>query len=359
MLFAYDGPMKPFLLALRSQTIPAALIPFLYDIKPPVSFVDGCLVVEIQDMRKNPEVKSRVVMRPAAEALAQTVDVMLERRGQAGDERLALELESRIIVRLSPECFLILSEEKENVFNGLGCCTNDQSATSPPLYLGTSILATRNAVLSLSLTAPTQPDLSADGTHRSLSSMNHSSDSSEFERMRRLLRAGDTSRSSSSGGMGVPFQPTWSVLRAKARAEEIEREKAREKVEAQAAAAAAAAQGGYIGGGMGMGPGMGVMNADGTQGGPVPGGPGVEKKKTKKKRQADDEGGAEVKKPKKKKTAAAGAGAASGAGAGEGDKKVKIEPASTAPGTGAGAGAAASQDKPKKVKKKKAPVQAE
>lgn len=41
-------------------------------------------------------------MRPAAEALAQTVDVMLERRGQAGDERLALELESRIIVSLFP-----------------------------------------------------------------------------------------------------------------------------------------------------------------------------------------------------------------------------------------------------------------
>jgi hypothetical protein len=100
MLFTYDGPMKPFLLALRSQIIPAALIPFLYDIKPPVSFVDGCLVVEIQDMRRTPETKSRVVMRPAAEALAQTVDVMLERRGQAGDERLALELESRIIVSL-------------------------------------------------------------------------------------------------------------------------------------------------------------------------------------------------------------------------------------------------------------------
>ena len=91
--------MKPFLLAVRSQVIPPALIPFLYDIKPPVSFVDGCLVVEIQDLRRTPEVKSRVVMRPAAEALAQTIDVMLDRRGQAGDERLALELESRIIVR--------------------------------------------------------------------------------------------------------------------------------------------------------------------------------------------------------------------------------------------------------------------
>ena len=37
-------------------------------------------------------------MRPAAEALAQTIDVMLERRGDGGDEVMALELESRIIV---------------------------------------------------------------------------------------------------------------------------------------------------------------------------------------------------------------------------------------------------------------------
>lgn len=37
-------------------------------------------------------------MRPAAETLAQTVDVMLERRGEGGDVQMALELESRIIV---------------------------------------------------------------------------------------------------------------------------------------------------------------------------------------------------------------------------------------------------------------------
>lgn len=98
MLFTYDGPMRPFLLAVRAQTIPPALIPFLYDIKPPVSFVDGCLVVEIHDLRRNPESRSRVIMRPAAEALPQTVDLMLDRRGHGGDERLALELESRIIV---------------------------------------------------------------------------------------------------------------------------------------------------------------------------------------------------------------------------------------------------------------------
>jgi hypothetical protein len=90
--------MMPFLMALRAQVIPASLIPFLYDIRPPVSFYDGCLVVELHDFRKTPEQKSRVVMRPAAEALAQTIDVMLERKGVGRDEGLALELESRIIV---------------------------------------------------------------------------------------------------------------------------------------------------------------------------------------------------------------------------------------------------------------------
>ena len=90
--------MKPFLLALRAQVIPADLMPFLYDIQPPVSFVDGCLVVEIQDFRKEPEGRSRVVMRPAAEALSQTIDTMLDRKGQNWDERMTLELESRIIV---------------------------------------------------------------------------------------------------------------------------------------------------------------------------------------------------------------------------------------------------------------------
>lgn len=96
--FTYDGQMRPFLLALRSQVIPSALIPFLYDIQPPVAFVDGCLVVEIQDFRRVPECRSRVVMRPAAESLAQTIDHMLERRGEPWDEQVSLELESRIIV---------------------------------------------------------------------------------------------------------------------------------------------------------------------------------------------------------------------------------------------------------------------
>ena len=36
-------------------------------------------------------------MRPAAEALAQTIDVMLERKGETWDETMALELESRIM----------------------------------------------------------------------------------------------------------------------------------------------------------------------------------------------------------------------------------------------------------------------
>jgi hypothetical protein len=91
--------MRPFLLALRAQVIPASLIPFLYDIDPPVSFFDGCIVVEVQDFRKSPDVRTRVVMRPAAESLAQSIDVMLERRGVPWNEQLALELESTIIVR--------------------------------------------------------------------------------------------------------------------------------------------------------------------------------------------------------------------------------------------------------------------
>jgi hypothetical protein len=91
--------MKPFLLALRAQVIPAALIPFLYDIRPPVSFVDGCLVVELQDFRKVPELRSRVVMRPAPETLPQTIDIMLERRNEVWDDEMTLELESRIMVR--------------------------------------------------------------------------------------------------------------------------------------------------------------------------------------------------------------------------------------------------------------------
>lgn len=90
--------MRPFLLALRSQVIPSALIPFLYDINPPVAFVDGCLVVEIQDFRRVPECRSRVVMRPAAESLSQTIEYMLERSGESWEEELSLELESRIIV---------------------------------------------------------------------------------------------------------------------------------------------------------------------------------------------------------------------------------------------------------------------
>ena len=101
MIFTYDGPMRPFLLALRSQTIPPALMPFLYDIQPPVSFVDGCIVVEIHDLRRNPETRTRVVMRPAPLAISQTIDQMLDRNGvSTEDEHLSLGIESRILVRL-------------------------------------------------------------------------------------------------------------------------------------------------------------------------------------------------------------------------------------------------------------------
>jgi len=113
MVFTYDGPMRPFLLALRSQTIPPALMPFLYDIQPPISFVDGCIVVEIHDLRRNPESRTRVVMRPAPLAISQTIDQMLDRNGvSTEDEHLALGIESRILVRVSavslPESLLPL-----------------------------------------------------------------------------------------------------------------------------------------------------------------------------------------------------------------------------------------------------------
>ncbi|BEI93471.1 uncharacterized protein CcaverHIS019_0510990 [Cutaneotrichosporon cavernicola] len=187
--FLYDGPMKPFLLALRAQVIPAALIPFLYDIRPPVSFVDGCLVVEIQDFRKTPEVRSRVVMRPAPETLPLTIDIMLGRRAEVWDEAMTLELESRVM-----------------------------AATSAPLYLGTSPLAARNAALSLALTAPANPSTGADGAPRSSQAQGEEEDS-EQEALRKLLATGSNGRA---------FQPNWSVIRVLDRIANLRKEKERE-----------------------------------------------------------------------------------------------------------------------------------
>ncbi|WWC69825.1 uncharacterized protein I206_103768 [Kwoniella pini CBS 10737] len=210
MNFQYEGDMKPFLLALRSQVIPATLIRFLYSIQPPISFVDGCLVVEIQDYRKSPETRSRVVMRPAAETLAQTIDVMLERKGQNLDEGMGLELESRII-----------------------------AATSPPLYLGTSILATRNATLALALTSPAGPSLASDGSVRNTlaNGQGGSGDSKSLDKMSKLLRAGISSRSGTNNGnstnvVGNGFQPNWNVLRAKEQYEQIKLQRENEQREA-------------------------------------------------------------------------------------------------------------------------------
>ncbi|WVW84337.1 hypothetical protein I302_106371 [Kwoniella bestiolae CBS 10118] len=273
--FQYDGEMKPFLLALRSQVIPSSLIRSLYNIHPPISFVDGCLVVEIQDFRRSPETRSRVVMRPAAETLAQTIDVMLERKGQNLDEGMGLELESRII-----------------------------AATSPPLYLGTSILATRNATLALALTSPANPNLSSDGSPRPSSALNDGSTTdskSTLDKMRKLLRAGinDRSASSSSGAVNQ-FQPNWTVLRAK---EQYERLKMQREIEAREAASRASA-------GMGMGgdPNTTMMGGggEGDEAANGEGGGTGEKKKVKKKRAApapveEEEEQKEVKKPKKKK----------------------------------------------------------
>jgi hypothetical protein len=63
--------------------------------------VDGCIVVEIHDLRRNPETRTRVVMRPAPLAISQTIDQMLDRNGvSTEDEHLSLGIESRILVRL-------------------------------------------------------------------------------------------------------------------------------------------------------------------------------------------------------------------------------------------------------------------
>ncbi|WOO83616.1 SAGA complex subunit spt20 [Vanrija pseudolonga] len=258
--FLYDGPMKPFLMALRAQVIPASLIPFLYDIRPPVSFVDGCLVIEVQDYRKNPEVRSRVVMRPAPETLPQTIDAMLERRRETWDDQMTLELESRIL-----------------------------AATSAPLYLGTSLLASRNAALSLALTAPAGPNLAADGNFRP-TLVSGADEDSEQETIRKLLGAGTRS----SGGA---FQPSWSVLRLM---ERIKGHNKQKEADAAARRAAAAATGNKPGA---------------PPGPPLPGqGPEVEKKPPKKKkRPAQDDAGTEEKKPAKKKKALAAAAAAAAA----------------------------------------------
>ncbi|RSH89076.1 Transcription factor spt20 [Saitozyma podzolica] len=308
MNFTYDGPMRPFLLALRAQVIPASLIPFLYDITPPVSLVDGCLVVEIQDFRKSPEVRTRVVMRPAAESLAQTIDVMLERKGEPWDEQLALELESRII-----------------------------AATSAPLYLGTNILATRNAVLALGLTSPATPNLSADGSFRSASSLTDEPTSSS-ERMRKLLRAGERS---------APFQPNWSILRHKERMESLQRQRERE-----AAARAAMPPQEQLAVG---------QPVNGATAGPANGAPGEGsgEKKKKKKRPAPAQEGAEAPKESKKKKSAAAAAAGGNAAANSTKTKAEESPESQKKATKTKDETAEEKPKPKKKKKKEKAAEAE
>ncbi|KAK1923941.1 Spt20 family-domain-containing protein [Papiliotrema laurentii] len=302
--FQYNGPMTPFLLALRSQVIPPSLIPFLYDIRPPVSFYDGCLVVQINDLRKTPMAQSRVVMRPAPEALAQTIDVMLERNGIVRDEGLALELESRII-----------------------------AATSPPLYLGTSILPARNAALAITLTTPAHPNVSSSGSYRNPQGNLGVDDKSESEVLRKMMHAGERS----STGMGN-FQPKWSILRVK----EIMEERARAGAEAaqqgpqnpqqqQGQGQGQPGQPGPPGGpGQGQGPGQPGPPGQGQGGGASTNAGETKPKKSKKKRPAppaDDDAAANAapaagagapSKPKKKKTEAGGE---KKKGAGAGTKK--------------------------------------
>lgn len=161
-----------------------------------------------------------------------------------------------------------------------------QAATSPPLYLGTSLLATRNAVLSMALTSPATPGLSAEGHLRCPQVATEATTSSD--RMRRILQAGGGS------GSGASFHPNWSILRLKERMANAERIKEAEK-EARAA-------GMWNGGASGTGIG-GIGDMQGQSVGQLQGGGGGDvgeaaqaaaaaasaPKKKKKKRAADDD----------------------------------------------------------------------
>lgn len=151
-----------------------------------------------------------------------------------------------------------------------------QAATSPPLYLGTSIMASRNAALSLALTAPAAPNVGADGQFRPSAHKGEEEDS-ELESIRKLLGAGTRSAAGA-------FQPNWSVLRI------LERIKALAKQKESEAAARAAGQ-------------AKQLPTGGPGGGPPPP-TNEEKKKTKKKRPAADAADDGEKKPAKKKKAA-------------------------------------------------------
>lgn len=153
-----------------------------------------------------------------------------------------------------------------------------QAATSPPLYLGTSIMASRNAALSLALTAPAAPNVGADGQVRSIGSKGEEEDS-ELESIRKLLSAGTRSAAGA-------FQPNWSVLRL------LERIKAHNKQKESEAAVRAAGQQKQP-----------QLPTGGPGGGPPPP-TNEEKKKTKKKRPAETAADDGEKKPVKKKKAA-------------------------------------------------------
>lgn len=205
-----------------------------------------------------------------------------------------------------------------------------QAATSPPLYLGTSILAARNAALAIQLTTPAQPNVSATGTYRNPTSgtLLSSDHSSESETIRKMMHAGERTS-------GSTFQPRWNVLRAK---EEYEKKRAAGEAlqAAQAQAAVLHAQNqAAVGmrhdliqqnGGQMQGQGGGVVGGAGGAGGAGAGGGENKPKKPKKKRAAPAaegaaEGGASApSKPKKKKTDGEKKKAAGGGG-GAGNKK--------------------------------------
>lgn len=137
-------------------------------------------------------------------------------------------------------------------------------------------MASRNAALSLALTAPAAPNVGADGQFRSNAHKGEEEDN-ELESIRKLLGAG-------TRGQAGAFQPNWSVLRL------LERIKAHNKQKETEAAARAVGQ-------------AKQLPTGGPGGGPPPP-TNEEKKKSKKKRPAAEAADDGEKKPAKKKKAA-------------------------------------------------------
>lgn len=176
-----------------------------------------------------------------------------------------------------------------------------KAATSPPLYLGTSILASRNAAVAIALTTPAAPNVSAQGTYRNPTSMGMGDEKSESEIIRKMLHAGERTGT---------FQPTWSVLRAKEHLENQRIQAAQAENQAQAGQQNSAGNG----------------QVPPPQAAPVAAAGGGDKpKKTKKKRVAEDtaDAGATASAPAPKKKKKVDGDKKKDKGAGGGKKKVE------------------------------------